>query len=117
MESPSTGGDRTEYMTIQITRSARNRLLARALVTLALGVLFSFYYAAAFTAQREKAENLTLEAYTENFENYKAKLLAGTDMPQALIPVASIFVVAFLVGSYELLVFLIAWLLGKVLRS
>ena len=110
-------GDRDDYVTIRLSPSAKNRAIAKLIVLLGFGLLVSFAYQADITKRREKAENLTLESYTADFVNYKARLLSGTDTPPAFVPVVSILAIAIMIGSYELLVFLVAWILGKVLPS
>jgi hypothetical protein len=106
-----------ENITIQFSHLRRNRAIAKLIVVIGLGLALSPYYGSTLVKQRERALNLTQDSYMADFANYKARLLEGTRVPPIAVPFAMILAIAIMAGTYELLVFLVAWLIGKVLKS
>jgi hypothetical protein len=59
---------------IQISTEARNRLLGKAVVIVALCFVFSYLLHGSQAADMEKWRTLTPEAYAADYEEYRAKL-------------------------------------------
>lgn len=110
--------DSTESTTIKIGNSIRNKMIAKAIVTIALATAFGIYVAKEATSQYERGQQLTQEKYLKNFDRYKNSLIGTSGLQN---PAASIFVslmmMSFLIGSYELAALAIKLIVAKVLRS
>jgi hypothetical protein len=106
-----------ESITITIPKSTRNALIARLLVILSLTGLCGYSVIKTSAAQYEAGQQLTQETYLAKFEEHKARLLNAKQMTNpAVVGLASFIVIAFLIGSYELMSLSIGLLVGKLIR-
>lgn len=101
-------------LTVTIPTSTRNKLIGKVLVILISSGIFGYWFTLDSAAQFEKGKQLTLEQYTENFPQYKAKLMANGRMPMAGGIFAMLIVLAALFGLYELLGLLVGLTIGKI---
>ncbi|HLO84298.1 MAG TPA: hypothetical protein VK203_04680 [Nostocaceae cyanobacterium] len=107
-------GDLEQNIIIKIPKSTRNSLITRFIVTLICGGILAYFYTVTSQAQLDKAEKLTKEEYIENFPAYKAKL--RDTFPPSVAPIMGLLAACILIGPYELMVFLVGLLLGKILK-
>jgi len=103
--------------TITFQTSTRNRLLAKLIVLLLVTGGFSQLFLKVSQQDYQKGLSLTPEAYSQSYERYRAQLLSKkmtVDYPA--VGVFAVFLVLLgLVGGYELAVFVIGLLIGKLL--
>lgn len=105
--------------TITFQTSTRNRLLAKLIVLLLVTGGFSQLFLKVSQQDYQKGLSLTPEAYSQSYERYRAQLLSKkmvVDYPA--VGVFAVFLVLLgLVGGYELAVFVIGLLIGKLWPS
>jgi hypothetical protein len=105
--------------TITFQTSTRNRLLAKLIVLLLVTGGFSQLFLKVSQQDYQKGLTLTPEAYSQSYERYRAQLLSKkmvVDYPA--VGVFAVFLVLLgLVGGYELAVFVIGLLIGKLWPS
>lgn len=100
---------------IKIPTSIKNTLIGKIfLVALSAGLL-GYWFSIDSAAQFEKGKQLTLEQYTANFDQYKAKLLSPGRIPVPLGIFAMLIVLAVFFGLYELLGLLLGLAIGKII--
>lgn len=99
---------------ITIPTSTKNRLIGKILVLLISSGGFGYWYSVEATAQFEKGKQLTLEQYTANFDQYKAKLLSPGRIPMPVGIFAMLIFLAIFFGLYELLSLLLGLSIGKI---
>lgn len=104
-----------EQITINLPHSARNRGVAKCLIILLVGLTFGYFYHQDYYSRLQKVEKLTKEQYIAEFEIYKAKL-SDKAIPPSIAPWIGIVVACILYGPYELLVTLVSWMIGKILK-
>ena len=96
----------------QIAWSLRNRIVGLLLVVV-LSVLAGLAYAASFAADYAKGQALTLEAYTADFDAYRAGLLDTTVLPAWGWIMICVAMLGALVIAYELAGWAFAWVVWK----
>ncbi len=105
--------------TITFQTSTRNRLLAKLIVLLLVTGGFSQLFLKVSQQDYQKGLSLTPEAYSQSYERYRTQLLSKkmtVDYPA--VGVFAVFLVLLgLVGGYELAVFVIGLLIGKLWPS
>ena len=105
--------------TITFQTSTRNRLLAKLIVLLLVTGGFSQLFLKVSQQDYQKGLSLTPEAYSQSYERYRAQLLSKkmtVDYPA--VGVFAVFLVLLgLFGGYELAVFVIGLLIGKLWPS
>jgi hypothetical protein len=104
-----------EQVTINLSSSTRNRGIAKCLTILLFGFAFGYFYHQDYDSRLQKVEQLTKEQYIADFEIYKAKLREQA-IPPSIAPLIGILAACLLYGSYELLVTLVSWMMGKILK-
>lgn len=104
-------------LTVTIPASTKNKLIGKILVILISSGLFGYWFTIDSAAQFEKGKQLTLEQYTENFPQYKAKLLSNGRIPAPIGVFAMLIVLAAFFGLYELLGLLLGLSIGKLFTS
>jgi hypothetical protein len=68
---------RDKQLTVTIPTSTKNKLIRKILVILISSGLLGYWYSIDTAAQFQKGKQLTLEQYTANFEQHKAKLMSN----------------------------------------
>ncbi len=104
-----------EQITLNLPHSARNRGVAKCLIIVLAGLAFGYFYHQDYDSKLQKVEKLTKEQYIAEFEIYKAKL-RDKAIPPSIAPLIGILAACILYGSYELLVTLVSWMIGKILK-
>lgn len=104
-----------EQITINLSPSARNRGVAKCLIILLFGFAFGYFYHQDYDSTLKKVEKLTKEQYIADFEVYKARL-RDKAIPPSIAPLIGILAACLIYGSYELLVTLVSWMMGKILK-
>jgi hypothetical protein len=104
-----------KHLIVQIPTSTKNKLIGKILVILISGGLFGYWYSVDSAAQFAKGKQLTLEQYTANFDQYKAKLLSSRPVAPPLGILAMLIVLAVFFGLYELLSLLLGLTIGKII--
>jgi len=108
----------TESFTITVSRSTRNVLLAKLIIVIGLTALFSTYFISNCAKQYEAGKQLTQETYLAHFEDRKAALLSqgqyATNTP--LVVLGCFMTVGFLIDSYELVILVLGFMVGKLVR-
>ena len=66
-----------ERITLTISRSTRNSMIGKIVILLIAGCLLGYFMALDKAADFERGQHLTLEKYTEEFGQYRAKLSRG----------------------------------------
>ena len=106
-----------ESVAFVIKRSSRNVFLAKMITLLGLTLLGGYFFAQDGARKHERGRELTQEKYLEKFDEYKGVLLDAKKYDDPLLSTLSMFLaVSFLIGSYELTVLIIGFLIGKVIR-
>lgn len=98
---------------IRIAWKLRNRIVGKALLVVVLSVLAGLGFAATFADDYAKGQALTLEAYTADFDAYRAGLLDTTIWPAWGWMMMSVLMLGGAVVIYELAGWLFGWLVGK----
>lgn len=104
--------------TITLRTSTKQRLLARGIVLLLATGLGSAAFLQESRRQYQWGQTLTPAAYNERYDAYRANLLSKKimlDYPPLTVA-ATALVVFGLIGSYELLVLGISFLIGRLWR-
>jgi hypothetical protein len=115
METPQIPPE--ESVTFSIKKSSRNSFFAKMIILLILTLVGGYFFAQEGTRQYEKGRELTQEKYLERFDEYKGALLNRKQFENPLLSTITMFIfVSFLIGSYELTVLIIGFLIGKVIR-
>lgn len=104
-----------EQITINLPQSARNRAIAKCLIIVLAGAAFGYFYHQDYYSRLQKAETLTKEQYIADFEISKAKL-RDKAIPPSIAPIIGMLAACLLYGPYELLVMLVSWMMGKILK-
>ena len=93
-------------VTKNINSTQRNKIKARIISVLVIGMLLGYWFHIDSIKDYEKGKELTLEQYTEGFEDYKNKLISGKHSLWAGL-IAGPIVLLLLIGPYEILSFII----------
>jgi hypothetical protein len=89
------------------------RLIGKILVALAIGVAIGYAVGRSIEADYRRGEHLTLEAYTTDYERYRAELMEGpVSTPAYVIFGVGLTLVVF--GLYEGLGWGAGWAIGRV---
>lgn len=105
-----------ESVTFSIKRSSKNVFFAKIAILSILTILGGHFFAQHSAQEYKKGRELTREKYLEGFDEYKGSLLNSGSYDNPLLSTLSMFLVfSFLIGSYELTVLLIGFLIGKVI--
>lgn len=103
-----------KQLTITIPTSTKNKLIGKILVVLITSGLFGYWFTLDSAAQFQKGKQLTLEQYTANFTQHKAKLMSNGTMPMPIGIFAMLIIFAVFFGLYELLGLLLGLTIGKI---
>jgi predicted PurR-regulated permease PerM len=107
-----------EKVTFTVKSSTRSRFIAKLIITAGLVAVTTYFFTQNSAKQYEKGIALTQESYLKDFERYKQSLLRLEDYSNNL-PFSSFvcfLVITSLVGSYELLAFIIGLTIGKIIK-
>jgi hypothetical protein len=102
-----------KQLTVTIPTSTKNKLIGKILVILISSGIFGYWFTLDSATQFQKGKQLTIEQYTANFDQYKAKLMSNRPMPMPLGIFAMLIVLAVFFGLYELLGLLLGLTIGK----
>lgn len=97
-----------DQLTLQIPRDLRNLVVGKGILLTAFSIFCGYFYHRDVIADNAKAVSLTLLAYTNNYENYKASLIQA-EWPfwgHLLLVLVMVFV---FFAAYEML----GWGLGQ----
>lgn len=103
-----------KHLTVTIPTSTKNRLIGKILVLLISSGCFGYWFTLDSAAQFEMGKQLTLEQYTANFDQYKAKLLSPGRIPVPAGIFTMLIIFAIFFGLYELLGLLLGLTIGKI---
>jgi len=105
---------RDKQLTVTIPTSTKNKLIGKILVILISSGLLGYWYSVDTAAQFQKGKQLTLEQYTANFEQHKAKLMSNRPIPVPGGIFVMLIILAAFFGLYELLGLLLGLSIGKI---
>jgi hypothetical protein len=106
-----------ESVTFVITKTTRNRFLAKIIILFSLSLLLGHAISQDNARQYQKGRELTREKYLENFETHKGKLMSTGDRIDPFLNIFIAFLaVSVLIGSYELATTMIALLASRLKR-
>ncbi|MGC1396097.1 MAG: hypothetical protein WA828_17695 [Coleofasciculaceae cyanobacterium] len=99
---------------VTIPTSTKNNLIGKILVIIISSGLLGYWYSLDSAEKFETNKQLTIEQYTANFSQHKAKLLSPGRMPIPLGIFTMLIVFAGFFGLYELLGLLLGLTIGKI---
>lgn len=103
-----------KHLTVTIPTSTKNKLIGKILIVIISSGLLGYWYSIDSAAKFEKGKQLTIEQYTANFSQYKAKLLSPGRIPIPLGIFSVLIVLSVFLGLYELLGLLLGLSIGKI---
>jgi hypothetical protein len=102
-------GRMSDQIAVQLSRDARNTLIGKAACLLVFGVIAGYYLHLSILADNARAAALTLQAYTAEYEQYKAGLM------QDELPLwGSIALTLVMLGGFFTLYEALGWACGRV---
>ncbi|MDP6038489.1 MAG: hypothetical protein QGG64_08060 [Candidatus Latescibacteria bacterium] len=103
-----------EYVTITIHKSSRSTIIGKTILLLIFGCVVGYFVALDRIEKFDQGQQLTMEQYTAEFEQHKAKLTKKPIPVWAATSVCFGFALFFF-GIYELLGRLLGLAVGKIL--
>lgn len=102
---------------LRIAPALRNKVLGKFFLTVALSILAGFAMRASLAADYAKGTSLTLEAYTADYESYRAALTGTLQWPTWGWIILCFFLVGGAILTYEALGAAFSWLVARAWAS
>jgi hypothetical protein len=107
-----------DLYTFTIKSSAKNKILAKLIITAGLIAITTHLSLQSAICQYEEGKNLTQEEYLKDFNDHKRELLKSEFRANPVVTcLSSLIMLSLLIGSYELLSLMLAIILGKMIKS